>query len=151
MPLYSNDRFISCIIPDGCKHVTHVKFHRCLYLENEALENLSYLKDSLQVLQIISCGNITDKGVKSLQILRLVFVCETILTSHFSLYTHSSQYKLTVVMKYLISEPYPEFNFVSEEQVNRKGNQTLHVILLDRQKLLCASISMNGGHIQYIF
>lgn len=53
----------------GCTHITHVQFHRCLYLKDEALEKLSYLKDSLQRLQIISCGNITDKGVKSLHTL----------------------------------------------------------------------------------
>jgi hypothetical protein len=45
-----------------------------MYLKDEALENLSHLKDSLQDLQIISCGNITDAGVKSLHTLRLVDV-----------------------------------------------------------------------------
>jgi H+-transporting ATP synthase F0 complex subunit s len=71
---------VSHIVSEGCKHITHVQFHRCLYLKDEALENLSYLKDSLQDLQIISCGNISDKGVKSLHTLRLVAVCRTVLT-----------------------------------------------------------------------
>lgn len=71
----SNDRSVSRVVSGGCKHITHVQFHRCLYLKDEALEKLSYLKDSLQHLQIISCGNITDKGVKSLHTLRLVLLC----------------------------------------------------------------------------
>ena len=73
---------------EGCEYITRVKFHRCLYLKDEALENLSYLKDSLQDLQIISCGNITDKGVKSLYILRSVFIRGTILISLFLFYIH---------------------------------------------------------------
>jgi H+-transporting ATP synthase F0 complex subunit s len=68
---------------EGCKYITRVKFHRCLYLKDEALENLPYLKDSLQDLQIISCGNITDKGVKSLHILRSVSICGTLLINPF--------------------------------------------------------------------
>lgn len=114
-----------CIVSESCKHITHVKFHRCLYLEDEALENMSYLKDSLQDLQIISCGNITDKGVKSLQTLRLVFVCGTMLTSLPSFCIHSSLCNLAVWMKYLISGLYPRFHFVLEEQVCRKENLTL--------------------------
>ncbi|XP_069687756.1 ATP synthase subunit s, mitochondrial [Periplaneta americana] len=54
---------------NGCKHINRIKFHRCMYLQDEALEGLSCLKNSLQDLQIISCGNITDRGVKSLRVL----------------------------------------------------------------------------------
>jgi hypothetical protein len=90
---------MSCIVSEGCKHITHVKFHRCLYLEDEALANLSYLKDSLQVLQIISCGNITDNGVKSLHILRLVFVFGTIFTTLTSFFI-----KFLIVKLHIVSE-----------------------------------------------
>jgi hypothetical protein len=72
---------VSHIVSEGCKHITHVQFHRCMYLKDEALESLSYLKDSLQDLQIISCGNITDTGVKSLHTLRLVTLGRTVLTT----------------------------------------------------------------------
>jgi len=81
--LYNIHRFMLNDFSEGCKYVTGVKFQRCLYLKDEALENLSYLKDSLQDLQIISCGNITDKGVKSLHIMRSVFICGTLLIISF--------------------------------------------------------------------
>ncbi|PSN31948.1 ATP synthase subunit s [Blattella germanica] len=53
----------------GCKYISAIKFERCAYLQDEALQELSILKNSLQNLKIISCGNITDKGLKSLVIL----------------------------------------------------------------------------------
>jgi len=40
--------------------------HKCHYLDNEALPMLLAVKDSLENLQLSSCGNIDDDGVKSL-------------------------------------------------------------------------------------
>lgn len=39
---------------------------KCNYLDDGALPMLSAVKDSLQHLQLSSCGDITDFGVKSL-------------------------------------------------------------------------------------
>ena len=54
---------------DGLKHLKKVTLHKCDYLDNEALPMLAYVKETLQELQISSCGNIDDEGVKSLDCL----------------------------------------------------------------------------------
>lgn len=41
-------------------------FHRCGYLEDEAVRSLGYLKETLEDLQISSCGNVTDEGILTL-------------------------------------------------------------------------------------
>lgn len=51
---------------NGCNHIRSIKFHRCPNIEDKALKNLLILKDSLEELQVVSCGNVTDKGVKTL-------------------------------------------------------------------------------------
>lgn len=43
-----------------------MKLHKCSYLDNEALPLLTLVKDSLLDLQLSSCGDISDSGVKSL-------------------------------------------------------------------------------------
>ncbi|NXY84803.1 ATP5S synthase, partial [Alcedo cyanopectus] len=54
---------------DGLQHVTDIKLQKCIYIQDECLERLSQtksLQQSLQRLQIISCGNVTDRGVIAL-------------------------------------------------------------------------------------
>lgn len=60
---------------DGLKHVEEMKFNRCIYIEDACLERLSSiesLQDSLLSLEVVSCGNVTDKGVIALHRLRSV-------------------------------------------------------------------------------
>ncbi|XP_053110473.1 ATP synthase subunit s, mitochondrial [Hemicordylus capensis] len=54
---------------DGLQHVEEIKFSKCMYLQDECLQRLSEtqnLQQSLLRLWIISCGNITDKGIIAL-------------------------------------------------------------------------------------
>uniref|UniRef100_A0A023FNL8 Putative atp synthase subunit s mitochondrial n=1 Tax=Amblyomma cajennense TaxID=34607 RepID=A0A023FNL8_AMBCJ len=51
------------------KDLTHLKainLTRCHYLADKALRMLQLRKDSLEKVQVVSCGNVTDVGVKSL-------------------------------------------------------------------------------------
>ncbi|CAG0880265.1 unnamed protein product [Darwinula stevensoni] len=54
----------------GLKHVEEVKFHRCSYLDDESLPMLKPLAETLTSLEIVSCGNVTDRGLASLGQLR---------------------------------------------------------------------------------
>lgn len=47
----------------GCKHISKVILHDCSHLENEALKELRYIKDTLLFLQVSRCGNITEPGL----------------------------------------------------------------------------------------
>ncbi|XP_039910357.1 ATP synthase subunit s, mitochondrial [Hirundo rustica] len=54
---------------DGLEHVTDIKLEKCMYIQDECLQRLSQtsnLQRSLQQLKIISCGNVTDKGILAL-------------------------------------------------------------------------------------
>jgi len=51
---------------EGLKHVRKAVFHRCGYMEDEAVTRIGFLKDTLKDLQISSCGNITDEGLLTL-------------------------------------------------------------------------------------
>ncbi|XP_078262203.1 ATP synthase subunit s, mitochondrial [Rhinoraja longicauda] len=54
---------------DYLEHVEEIKFERCIYIQDECLERLcgiENLQKSLQRLKIISCGNVTDRGIISL-------------------------------------------------------------------------------------
>ncbi|KAJ8948133.1 hypothetical protein NQ318_008486 [Aromia moschata] len=53
----------------GCNYITKVILHKCNYLEDSALGELHYLKNSLLLLQISSCPNITEKGLLHLKVL----------------------------------------------------------------------------------
>lgn len=58
---------------DGLQHLTEIKFNKCIYIEDVCLEKLSSLEnvqDSLNTMEIISCGNVTDKGLIALHKLR---------------------------------------------------------------------------------
>lgn len=66
---------VSLLISDGLKHVEEIKFNKCIYIEDACLERLSSiesLQDSLFSLEVVSCGNVTDKGVIALHRLRSV-------------------------------------------------------------------------------
>ncbi|XP_012672568.1 ATP synthase subunit s, mitochondrial [Clupea harengus] len=58
---------------DGLEHVEEVKLIRSIYIEDACLERLSKtqsLQESLRRLEIVSCGNVTDKGLIALHHLR---------------------------------------------------------------------------------
>ncbi|XP_070698498.1 ATP synthase subunit s, mitochondrial [Pempheris klunzingeri] len=58
---------------DGLKHVEEIKFSKCIYIEDTCLEKLSSvenLQESLYMLEVVSCGNVTDKGLIALHKLR---------------------------------------------------------------------------------
>ena len=57
---------ITFIFPDGLKHLKKLTLHKCMYLDNDALPMLAAVKDSLEDLQLSSCGDISDAGVKTL-------------------------------------------------------------------------------------
>ncbi|XP_069883941.1 ATP synthase subunit s, mitochondrial isoform X1 [Dipodomys merriami] len=53
----------------GLEHVEKIKFCKCHYIEDNCLQKLSQLENlqkSLLEMEIIACGNITDKGIFSL-------------------------------------------------------------------------------------
>ncbi|XP_078090081.1 ATP synthase subunit s, mitochondrial [Mustelus asterias] len=69
----------SCIMHKGfdyldhLEHVKEIKFQRCIYIEDVCLERLckiENLQKSLKGLEIISCGNVTDRGIISLHLLK---------------------------------------------------------------------------------
>ncbi|RZC38377.1 hypothetical protein BDFB_005510 [Asbolus verrucosus] len=53
----------------GCKYIEKITFHKCFYLENEALKELSVLKDCLLHIRICECPNITEEGLAHLKAL----------------------------------------------------------------------------------
>lgn len=58
---------------DGLEHLEEVRLNKCIYIEDTCLERLSKtekLQDSLRRLEIVSCGNVTDKGLIALHHLR---------------------------------------------------------------------------------
>ncbi|XP_003962384.1 ATP synthase subunit s, mitochondrial [Takifugu rubripes] len=58
---------------DGLKHVEEIKFNKCIYIEDACLERLSSvesLQESVVTMEVVSCGNVTDKGIISLHRLR---------------------------------------------------------------------------------
>ncbi|KAL7380054.1 hypothetical protein ABVT39_010598 [Epinephelus coioides] len=58
---------------DGLKHVEEIKFNKCMYIEDSCLERLSSienLQQSLYMMEVVSCGNVTDKGIIALHKLK---------------------------------------------------------------------------------
>lgn len=58
---------------DGLKHLEEIKLNKCIYIEDTCLERLSSienLQDSLYMMEVVSCGNVTDKGIIALHRLR---------------------------------------------------------------------------------
>ena len=61
--------------PDGLKHLEEIKFNKCIYIEDTCLERLSTienLQESLYMMEVVSCGNVSDKGIIALHKLRQV-------------------------------------------------------------------------------
>lgn len=60
--------FVSMFV-DGLTCVEEIKFNKCIYIEDTCLERLSSienLQNSLYMMEVVSCGNVTDKGVIAL-------------------------------------------------------------------------------------
>lgn len=58
---------------DGLKHLEEIKFNKCIYIEDTCLERLSSiqnLQETLYMMELVSCGNVTDKGIIALHRLR---------------------------------------------------------------------------------
>lgn len=58
---------------DGLKYLEEIKFNKCIYIEDGCLERLSSienLQDSMYLMEVVSCGNVTDKGIIALHKLR---------------------------------------------------------------------------------
>jgi len=53
----------------GLKNLKKVTLNKCHYLDGAALPMLAYVKNSLEELQLSSCGNIDDSHVQSLDCL----------------------------------------------------------------------------------
>lgn len=51
---------------DNCKYLNKFIMNNCSYILDDAIPNLRYLQNSLVSLQISSCLNITDNGLKSM-------------------------------------------------------------------------------------
>ncbi|KAL3865594.1 hypothetical protein ACJMK2_042968 [Sinanodonta woodiana] len=54
---------------NGLNHVRKMILHECIYLEDNALEYLSHIKDTLKFLQISRCPSITQEGLSKLVML----------------------------------------------------------------------------------
>lgn len=65
--------FIVFIFLDGLKNVEEIKLNKCIYIEDTCMERLSSienLQESLCMMEVVSCGNVTDKGLIALHKLR---------------------------------------------------------------------------------
>ncbi|XP_068212012.1 ATP synthase subunit s, mitochondrial [Palaemon carinicauda] len=51
----------------GCKHIKKIVFHKAIYLDDAGMALLPLLKDSLQELQVSSCGNVTPDGLRHIK------------------------------------------------------------------------------------
>lgn len=58
---------------DGLKYLEEIKFNKCIYIEDNCLERLSSienLQNSMYLMEVVSCGNVTDKGIIALHQLK---------------------------------------------------------------------------------
>lgn len=53
-----------------CDFIEYIRMHKCEKIENRALRYLFYVRHSLTNLEVSSCHNIEDNGIKSLKVLR---------------------------------------------------------------------------------
>ncbi|XP_066551166.1 ATP synthase subunit s, mitochondrial [Amia ocellicauda] len=54
---------------DGLEHLQEIKFNKNIYIEDVCLERLSKienLQSSLRRMEVVSCGNVTDRGILAL-------------------------------------------------------------------------------------
>lgn len=75
LAVYNISRVLSVFFPssDGLKHLEEIKLNKCIYIEDTCLERLSSienLQESLYMMEVVSCGNVTDKGIIALHRLR---------------------------------------------------------------------------------
>lgn len=56
----------------GFEHIRKIRFYKCRYINNDALYQLEYLKDTLEILELTGVYNVTDKGLMSLVQLQLL-------------------------------------------------------------------------------
>lgn len=49
-----------------CRDLRSIRLERCKHMENEALEQLTLVKDSLRELTVTDCFNVTESGLHSL-------------------------------------------------------------------------------------
>lgn len=57
-----------CVL-EGLEHVEEIRLNKCIYIEDVCLERLSQintLQNSVRNMSIVSCGNVTDKGLIAL-------------------------------------------------------------------------------------
>ncbi|XP_076013681.1 ATP synthase subunit s, mitochondrial [Genypterus blacodes] len=58
---------------DELKHLEEIKFNKCIYIEDACLERLSSienLQQTLSMMEVVTCGNVSDKGIIALHRLR---------------------------------------------------------------------------------
>lgn len=70
----ANAVFVSLFV-DGLTCVEEIKLNKCIYIEDTCLERLSSIENlqkSLYMMEVVSCGNVTDKGVVALHKLKWV-------------------------------------------------------------------------------
>lgn len=61
------------IFLDGLKYVEEIRFNKCIYIEDTCMERLSSmenLQETLYMMEVVSCGNVTDKGIITLHKLK---------------------------------------------------------------------------------
>ena len=51
----------------NCTAIERIILHKCAHMENEALERLVHVKNTLKELQVTECGNVEDDGLLSLK------------------------------------------------------------------------------------
>ncbi|CAK9816983.1 ATP synthase subunit s, mitochondrial [Anthophora plagiata] len=56
----------------GCNYINEVKLINCVYINNEAMEALSILKNTLTHLEVIDCTSVDNEGLRKLKILKYV-------------------------------------------------------------------------------
>lgn len=58
---------------EGLENLEEIRLNKCIYIEDACLERLSQIKtlqDSMKKMTVVSCGNVTDKGLIALYHLR---------------------------------------------------------------------------------
>ncbi|XP_077587090.1 ATP synthase subunit s, mitochondrial [Stigmatopora nigra] len=58
---------------EGLQHLEEIKLRKCVYVEDACLERLGSLENlqrGLFMLEVVSCGNVTDRGLLALHQLR---------------------------------------------------------------------------------
>lgn len=51
----------------GCEKLDRISLNNCSYIEDDALARLELRKDTLKILEISHCKNITEDGLRHLQ------------------------------------------------------------------------------------